>query len=70
MQLLTPKDLSKLLKISLPMTYKMAKEGKLPFVTIGKSIRFREDDVFKYIEGNTYQDYEIRIPYKRKQIGL
>lgn len=53
-QLLSPKEVSKLLKISLSMVYKLAEAGKIPYVTIGRGKRFKVDDVFKYIEYNTH----------------
>lgn len=33
--------------------YKMAKEGQLPSLRIGKRIRFRESDIIKWINNKT-----------------
>ena len=62
--LLDAKDIRKLLKISLPLVYKLAKENRLPCIRIpcpGKGtekprmiLRFKQGDVFKFIE-NHYQ---------------
>ena len=58
--LLTPAELSKLLKCSLPYIYKIAGSGLLPSVRIANPgsaekrrkdmVRFRQDDVFRFIE--------------------
>jgi excisionase family DNA binding protein len=58
--LLTPAELSKLLKCSLPYIYKIAASGILPCVRIANPgsvekrkkdmVRFKKDDVFAWIE--------------------
>ena len=58
--LLTPKDVKRILKVSLPFVYKLAKERRLPCIRIpcpGKGekkrqnlVRFRPVDVFKFVE--------------------
>lgn len=59
-ELLTPKDLQKLLKCSLPYIYKLADEGRISCVRIpcpganGKRkkdmVRFKQVDAFQFIE--------------------
>ncbi len=59
-ELLTPKDVQKLLRCSLPLVYKMAARGQLPCVRWecpgeGKEkprtmVRFKKQDVFAFIE--------------------
>lgn len=42
----TPRDLSKILKVSEVYVYKLTREGKIPFVRIGgKTLRFRESEI-------------------------
>jgi predicted DNA-binding transcriptional regulator AlpA len=58
--LLTPKDVQKMLKCSLPLIYKMAQRGQLPCVRWGcpgegeekprTMVRFRQNDVMEFIE--------------------
>jgi hypothetical protein len=60
MELLTPKDVQKLLKCSLPLVYRLAERGQLACVRWpcpGKGsekprcmVRFKLDDVIKFIE--------------------
>jgi len=61
MELLTPKDVQKILKCSLPLVYKMANRGQLPCVRWecpgnGKraktTVRFKLSDVQGFIERN------------------
>lgn len=59
MDLLTPAEVKKLLKCSLPWVYKAASTGVLPCIRIpcpgvGKRrkdmVRFKRDDVFAFVE--------------------
>jgi len=60
MELLTPKDVKKILRCSLPLVYKMADRGQLPCVRWecpreGRerprtTVRFKLDDVKAFIE--------------------
>ena len=62
MDLLDARDVKRILKISLPMVYKLANQGRLPSVRIpclGKGggnrkhiVRFKAEDVAKFIEDN------------------
>jgi excisionase family DNA binding protein len=49
-ELLSPKELSKLLKVSRPWPYVMVKRGLLPHYKIGKVIRFRRSDIEAFLE--------------------
>ncbi len=49
-ELLTAKELSALLKVSKPWPYVMAKRGLLPYLKMGKCIRFRKDDLEAFLE--------------------
>ncbi len=48
-ELLSPKDLSKLLKVSKPWPYIMVKRGLLPYYKMGKVIRFKWSDIEAYL---------------------
>lgn len=62
--LLDAKDVKRMLKVSLPLVYKLAEQGRLPCVRIpcpGKGtkktrtiVRFKPHDVFSFVE-NHYQ---------------
>jgi excisionase family DNA binding protein len=48
--LISPKELSRLLKVSLPWPYIMVKRGQLPHYKMGKVIRFKWSDIENYLE--------------------
>jgi excisionase family DNA binding protein len=48
--LISPKELSRLLKVSKPWPYIMVKRGLLPYYKMGKVIRFKVSDVEAYLE--------------------
>ncbi|UCE55767.1 MAG: helix-turn-helix domain-containing protein [Desulfobacterales bacterium] len=60
MELLSPKDVKAILRVSLPMIYKLAERGKLPCVRFGLPdddskrvklcLRFKKTDVLEFIE--------------------
>jgi excisionase family DNA binding protein len=50
--LVTQADLAAYLKITKPTIIKLRKEGKLPFIRIGKLIRFDFDEVLRTIKNN------------------
>ena len=49
-ELFSPREISKLLKVSKPWPYLMAKRGLLPYYKMGKVIRFRRADVEAFVE--------------------
>jgi excisionase family DNA binding protein len=49
-ELVSPKELSKLLKVSKPWPYTMVKRRLLPYYKMGKVIRFRMSDIEAYLE--------------------
>jgi excisionase family DNA binding protein len=49
-ELLSPKELSKLLKVSKPWPYIMVKRGLLPYYKMGKVVRFRWSDIEDFLE--------------------
>ena len=48
--LLTPKEVSKWLSMSLPWVYKACEHGNLPFHRIGQAIRFDPGAIKAYLE--------------------
>jgi excisionase family DNA binding protein len=49
-ELLSPKELSKLLKVSKPWPYLMVKRGLLPCYKMGKVIRFKRNDIEDFLK--------------------
>jgi excisionase family DNA binding protein len=49
-ELISPRELSKLLKVSKPYPYILVKRGLLPDYKMGKVIRFRWSDIEAYLE--------------------
>jgi excisionase family DNA binding protein len=54
-ELISPKELSRLLKVSKPWPYIMVKRGLLPYYKIGKVIRFRLRDVEAFLEKSRFE---------------
>ena len=52
-QLMNPADVAERLKISKALAYKMLKEGEIPTVRFGKSIRVKREDLERYIYKQT-----------------
>lgn len=48
--LYTVKDLAKILAVKPLTIYRMVERGQLPAVKIGKSIRFKPEDINAYLE--------------------
>lgn len=49
--LMTKADLVEKLRISLPTINRLIRSGRLPSVNIGRSVRFRREDVEQFIDG-------------------
>ena len=49
-ELISPKELCRLLKVSRPWPYVMVKRGLLPCYRMGKVLRFRWSDVEAFLE--------------------
>ncbi|HQR06467.1 MAG TPA: helix-turn-helix domain-containing protein [Gemmatales bacterium] len=49
-QLLKPRDAAKLLGISERTLWTITKQGKLSAAKLGKSVRYREEDLKRYVE--------------------
>ncbi len=45
---LSPKDLAERWRVSVAMLYKLARNGELPAMRIGKTVRFKAADVDAY----------------------
>ena len=48
--IMTAKDLAKLLQVSKQAIYLNVKSGKLPHIKFGRNIRFIKDDVRRHVE--------------------
>jgi len=48
--LITPDELADFLKISKSSIYRLVDERKLPFCKVGGSLRFRKNDIDKYLD--------------------
>ncbi len=49
-EILSPKEVSKLLKVSKPWPYVQVKRGLLPHYKMGKLLRFKRSDIEKFLE--------------------
>lgn len=69
MELLTPDEVVKILKITKRTLYHYTKSGIIPFVRLRKRIRFRKEDIDQFIQNRLSKSPElddIVISIKRK----
>ena len=62
-RLLTPKDISEKLQIRLSTIYHWVKMRKIPFLRIGKHIRFRSSDIARWIEEQCQEKINLRTRF-------
>ncbi|MDQ6755322.1 MAG: helix-turn-helix domain-containing protein [Bacteroidota bacterium] len=55
--LLNVKDVSSYLKVDSNIIYTACSKGELPFIKIGKSYKFKKEDILKWME--SYQDKKV-----------
>ena len=58
-RLLTPEETGKLLQVPLSWVYQHTRRrslDRIPFVKVGRYTRFREKDIFAYIDKRTVRD--------------
>lgn len=48
-KLIRPEEVAAILRLSKPRIYQLARSGEIPFVKIGKSTRFFQNDVREFI---------------------
>jgi predicted DNA-binding transcriptional regulator AlpA len=53
--LLTAKDLERLLKIDVKTIYSYAQKGLLPYVRIQSNLRFEKSEILHWIEGHRFR---------------
>jgi len=56
-QLLTLKQVSKVLNISSTSLYRLTAARKIIFIKVGKNIRFREKDIISYLNKNQINNF-------------
>ena len=49
MELLKPREIAKILKLSEPMVYKIISQGQLPHYRLGRAIRVAREDLENYL---------------------
>ena len=54
----TVEDVARFLKISKSYAYKLAELGKIPYVKLGKSLRFDKEDVIRWFEEQKKKEAE------------
>lgn len=58
--LLTEKDAAARLKVSTRTLRSLRAQGHLPFVRIGRQVRYREEDIAKFVERNLVHNRPAR----------
>jgi excisionase family DNA binding protein len=54
-EMLTAKDLEALLKIDVKTIYRYVQRGLIPYVRIQSNVRFRREEIFDWIEEQSYR---------------
>jgi excisionase family DNA binding protein len=54
-EMLTVKDLEAILKIDVKTIYSYVRKGLIPYVRIQSNVRFRKEEIFDWIEGQSYR---------------
>lgn len=52
-QLLTGEEVARILKISRAYAYRLMKQGDIPTIKIGRTVRVSYDNLLKFIQENT-----------------
>lgn len=52
-KLLTAKQVSELLEVKVSTVYDWASQGTIPYVKLGRLIRFKKPEVFRWVESHT-----------------
>jgi excisionase family DNA binding protein len=60
-KLLTPEDLSDILQVKLSTIYYWTHIGEIPFLKIGKALRFREDEILIWLRKKEAKNRHRRI---------
>ncbi len=50
-KLLKPDEVAAILQISKTHAYRLGKEGRIPCIRFGRTVRFRSEDVARFIAG-------------------
>ena len=67
----TVEEVSRFLKISTSYAYKLAESGKIPYVKLGKSLRFDKEDVILWFEEQKQREgYAIKEPLLHQNRNL
>ncbi|ACI20334.1 MULTISPECIES: helix-turn-helix domain-containing protein [Thermodesulfovibrio] len=69
MELLTPNEVTQILKITKRTLYHYIKQGIIPYVRLQKRIRFRKEDIDQFIQNRLSRNPEVDdivVTIKRK----
>jgi excisionase family DNA binding protein len=55
-KLLDVKEVAELLGVSMVTVHRMKREGKIPYIKIGGSLKFDREDIYKWIESLKQSD--------------
>ncbi|MEM2175127.1 MAG: helix-turn-helix domain-containing protein [Candidatus Micrarchaeia archaeon] len=61
-ELLTPQEIAKLLKVKLRFVYHLTSSGRIPYVKVGRFLRFRPEDIRRWLSEKTH--YSILLNQK------
>ena len=55
MELMTARETGKVLRISRTSLYRLVKSGELPYLRVGKCLRFQMDELLRYMRNRARQ---------------
>ena len=65
--LMTIQEVAKYLKISVHTIYKMVEQGRMPATKLGRQLRFRKSDVYKWLADKMTREQKERfITWQKK----
>jgi len=65
--LMTLKEVAKYLKISVHTIYKMVEYGRMPATRLGRQLRFRKSDVYKWLADKMTREKKARYEKWQKK---
>ena len=65
-KLLTARQVSDLLEVKVSTVYDWIRRGQIPYVKLGRLVRFKKTEIFRWVDSHTLQP---RSPRGRKKGG-
>ena len=60
-KLLTAKQVGELLEVKISTVYDWVARGVIPYVKLGRLLRFKKNEIFRWVETHTLRPKEFRV---------